>query len=48
MDPLTILGAVAGAVQLFDASISASKKACSFISAFRHAEDDIQRLEAGK
>ncbi|KAH6876318.1 hypothetical protein B0T10DRAFT_497833 [Thelonectria olida] len=45
MDPITILGAVAGAVQLLDASIKSSKKTRSFISDFRHAGDDVQRLE---
>ncbi|CAG9942885.1 unnamed protein product [Clonostachys rosea f. rosea IK726] len=45
MDPVTIFGAVAGCVQLLDASIKTSKKCRSLISTFRHAEESIEHLD---
>ncbi|CAH0000697.1 unnamed protein product [Clonostachys byssicola] len=45
MDPVTIFGAVAGGVQLLDASIKTSKKCRSLISTFRHAEEFVEHLD---
>lgn len=45
MDPLTVLGALSGAVQLLDASIKVSSKAYSLISSLKHVKEDMRQLQ---
>ncbi|KAJ2979054.1 hypothetical protein NQ176_g3478 [Zarea fungicola] len=45
MDPLTAIGAVASAAQLFDMSLDYSNRACKFIAAFNKAEEHATLLQ---
>jgi hypothetical protein len=45
-DPLTILGACASAVQLFDEALRLSLWAHDFLRGWNAARNDIQRLQA--
>ncbi|KAK1763399.1 hypothetical protein QBC33DRAFT_550042 [Phialemonium atrogriseum] len=45
MDPLTVLGALSGAVQLLDASIKVSSRAYSLISSLKHVKEDMRQLQ---
>jgi hypothetical protein len=44
MDPVTVLGAVSGAVQLLDAAIKTSRSAYGFFKALKNANDDVRLL----
>ena len=48
MDPLTMVGALASAVQLLDVSLSYSSHVCSFISALKHTKEDALLLRKSK
>jgi hypothetical protein len=45
-DPLTILGACASAIQLFDEALRLSVRAYDFLRGWNATTTDIQRLQA--
>lgn len=44
MEPLTVIGALASAAQLFDMSLKYSYRACNFVSALKHSEEHAALL----
>jgi hypothetical protein len=46
-DPITAFGAAAGAVQLADAALRATREAYTFCSALKHAGEQAQELRDG-
>lgn len=47
-DPVTAFGAAAGAIQLADVALRASRDAYRFLSAIKKAEKDVQELRRSK
>jgi len=45
MDPITVLGAVSGSVQLLDTAIRISRTAYDFFKSLKHAKKDVRLLQ---